>query len=71
MAQHTLDHCLTKGHYTMAYQKASTAKAQGPDALPNETIKFLPDTSHELIFTLFALVAKYAYSPKKWCVNAT
>ena len=70
-AQHTLDHYLTRGHYTMAYQKASSGKAPGPDALPNEIIKFLPDTAHDLIFTLFQLIARHSYTPKKWCVSAT
>jgi hypothetical protein len=70
-AQHTLDHYLTKGHYTMAYQKASTGKAPSPDALPNEIIKFLPDTAHDLIFDLFQLMARHSYTPKKWCVSAT
>jgi hypothetical protein len=70
-AQHTLDHYLTRGHYTMAYQKASPGKAPDPDAMSNEIIKFLPDTSHDLIFTLFKLMAKRSYTPKKWCMSAT
>ncbi len=55
----------------MAYQKASIGKAPGPDALPNEIIKFLLDTAHDLIFTLFQLMARHSYTPKKWCVSAT
>ncbi len=54
----------------MAHQKASTGKTLGPDALPNEIIKFLPSTAHDLIFTLFKLMAKHSYTPKKWCVSA-
>jgi hypothetical protein len=70
-AQHTLDHYLTRGHYTMAYRKASTSKAQSPDVVPNEIIKFLPDTTHYLIFTLFKLMAKHSYTPQKGCGSAT
>ncbi len=55
----------------MAYQKASPGKAPSPDALPNEIIKFLPDTTHNLIFTVFKLMATRSYTPKKWCMSAT
>ncbi len=55
----------------MAYQKASTGKAPCPDALPNEIIKFLPDTAHDLIFIMFQLMAKHSYTPKKWYLSAT
>jgi hypothetical protein len=64
-AQYSLDHYLTRGHYTLAYQGASTGKAPGPDAmLFNEIIKFLPDTTHDLIFALFQVMAKHSYTPK-------
>jgi hypothetical protein len=69
--QYTLDHYLTRGHYTMAYHKASTGKAPGPDALPNEIIKFLPVIAHDLIFNLFQLMARHSCKPKKWSVSAT
>ena len=36
--QYPLDHYLSRGHYTMACQRASTRKAPGPDTLPNEII---------------------------------
>ena len=55
----------------MACQRVYTGKAPGPDALPNEKIKFLPDTVHDLIFQLFKLMAKHSYTPKKWCISAT
>ncbi len=42
-----------------------------PRHLPNEIIKFLLDTAHDLIFTLFKLMANHSYTPKKWCVRAT
>ena len=46
-------------------------KALDPDALPNEIIKFLPDTAHDLIFQLFKLMAKHSYTHKKWFIRAT
>ena len=54
----------------MACQRASTRKALGPDTLPNEIIKFLPNTTHDLILTLFEVMASHSYTPKKWCTSA-
>jgi hypothetical protein len=54
----------------MAYQRASTGKAPGPDALSNEIIKFLPGTAHDLIFQLFKIIEKQIYT-QKWCISAT
>jgi cation transport regulator ChaB len=48
----------------MACQRASSVNAPGPDALPNEIIKFLPDTAHDLIFQLFKIMAKRSYTQK-------
>jgi hypothetical protein len=62
--QHTLDYYLTKNHYTIACHKASVGKAPGPDAIPNEILKHLPESAHELIYLLFRLMAKYSYTPK-------
>jgi hypothetical protein len=48
----------------MACQRQPTGKAHGPDALPNEIIKFLSDTAHYLIFQLFKLMVKHSYAQK-------
>jgi hypothetical protein len=71
MTQHTLDYYLTKNHYTAACQKTSAGKAPGPDTTPNEIIKHLPEQAHDLIYLLFRLMAKYSYTPQKWCTSAT
>jgi hypothetical protein len=55
----------------MVCQGASTRKNHGPDALPNEIIKFIPDPAHDLIFTHFQVMAKHSYTPEKWCTSAT
>ena len=55
----------------MAYQWASTGKAPGPDTIPNEVIKFLPEKAHDVIYSLFTIMAKQSYTPQKWCTSAT
>jgi len=55
----------------MACQGASIGNAPSPDALPNEIIKFLPDTAYDLIFTLFQVMTKHSYTPNKRCTSAT
>ena len=49
----------------MARQRASTGKAPGPDTIPNEVIKFLPDQAHDIIYSLFTIMVKHKYTPKK------
>jgi len=63
--QDSLNYHLTPGHYTMAYQRASTGKAPRPDTIPNEIIKFLPETAHDTIYTLYQMMAMHSYTPKK------
>jgi hypothetical protein len=41
-------------------------KAPGPDNLPDEVIKFLPEKAHDVIFSL-----KNSYTPKQWYTSAT
>jgi len=55
----------------MACQRASTGKAPGPDTLPNEIIKFLRGTAHDLVYALSQSMAKHSYIPKKFCISAT
>jgi hypothetical protein len=69
--QHTLDYYLTKNHYTAACHKASAGKAPGPDAIPNEILKHLPESAHVLLYLIFQLMARYSYTLKKWCNSAT
>ncbi len=69
--QHTIDYYLTKNHYADACHKASAGKAPGLDAIPNEILKHLPEPMHDLIYLLFRFMAKYSYTPKKWCTSAT
>ncbi len=49
----------------MACQRASTGKAPGPDTIPNEVIKFLPEKAHDVIYSLFTIMAKHSYTPQK------
>ena len=69
--QHTLDHYLTRGRYTAACHKASAGKVLGPDNIPNEILKYLPESAHDRIFQLFQIMAKYSYTSKKCCTSAT
>jgi hypothetical protein len=70
--QHTLYHYLARGHCTKACQKSSTgSKAPGPDAISNVILKFLPDSTHDFVFTIFKVTAKHNYTPKKWWISNT
>ena len=62
---------LTRSHYNTACQRAQQGKALGPDSIPNEIIKHLPEQTHDTIYQLFKLLAKHSYIPKKWCISAT
>jgi hypothetical protein len=55
-----------KNHYTTACHKAAAGKAPGPDAIPNEILKHLPEPMHDLFYLFFRLMAKYSYIPKRW-----
>ena len=55
----------------MTYQRASTGKTPGINTIPNEIIKFLPDTTHDILYSLFQIMAKHSYIPRKWCISAT
>ena len=62
--QHTLDYYLTKNHCTAACHKASAGKAPGPDAIPNEILKHLAESAHDLLYLSFRLMARYSYTKK-------
>ena len=49
----------------------SAGKASEPDAIPNDILKHLPESAYDLLYLLFRLMARYSYTPKKWCTNAT
>ena len=66
-----LNEFLTRAHYTMAYQRVSAGKAPGPDTIPNEVIKFLPKKVHDVIYSLFTIMAKHSYTSQKWYTSAT
>ena len=55
----------------MACQWVSTGKTPGPDTIPNEVIKFLPEKAHDVIYSLFIIMAKHSYTPENWCTSAT
>ena len=59
-----LNEILTRAHYTMACQRASTGKAPGPDTIPNEVNKFLPEKSHNVMYSLFTIMAIHSYTPQ-------
>jgi len=51
--QHTLYYYLTKNHYTAACHKALADKALGLDAIPNEILKHLLESAHDLLYLMF------------------
>ena len=63
--QHTPNYYLTKNHYTAACHKASAGKAPGLDAIPNEILKHLPESAHDILYHLFRLMARYNYTQQK------
>ena len=68
--QLSLDQHLTRSHCNTACQRAPQGKAPGPDSIPNEIIKHLPEQTHDAIYQIFHLIVKHRYTPKKWCVSA-
>ena len=67
----TLDTYITRGHYDTATMRSPEGKAPGPDAITNELIKHLSETTHTLLYTLFRIIAKHNYTPKEQCRSAT
>jgi hypothetical protein len=67
----SLENILTRNHYTIAVQGSSQGKAPGPDTIPNEIIKNLPEEVHNIIFDLFTLMARLNYTPQEWCRSDT
>ena len=35
-----------------------------------EILRHLPESAHDLLYLMFRLMAKYIYTPKKWCTSA-
>ena len=62
---------MKKAHYERAVARAPPGKAPGPDGIPNEVIKFLPESVHEAIYLLFRLMATHEYTPPAWTASAT
>ncbi len=59
---------MSREYYESACHKASIGKALEPNTIPNEIHKHLPESTNDLIFKLFQIMAKHS---KKWCTSAT
>ena len=46
-------------------------KANGPDAIPNELLRILPEQLKSIIFRLFQLMWRHAYTPPRWKTSNT
>ena len=54
-----------------AFSTLAEGKAAGPDKIPNEIIKNLPENAKQAIYSFFLLMAKAAYTPQDWNIAAT
>ena len=62
---------LNYANYVRTVTRLATGKAPGPDGIPNEVLRYLPDRMHSNIFGLFLLLAKHSYTPPSWSRSVT
>ena len=62
---------LQRQHYDRAVARLAAGKAPGPDGIPNEVIKHLPQQAHDAIFRLFTQMGALGYTPRAWCKSVT
>ena len=62
---------LNYANYVRTVTRLATGKAPGPDGIPNEVLRYLPDRMHSVIFGLFVLLAKHSYTPPSWGRSVT
>ena len=62
---------LNYANYVRTVPRLATGKASGPDGMPNEVLRYLPDRMHSNIFGLFLLLAKHSYTPPSWSRSVT
>jgi hypothetical protein len=58
---------ITRDTFDKTINILGTAKAPGPDCIPNEIIKFLPPATRSALFSLLSLLAHTSYTLPEWC----
>ena len=56
---------------TEALHRLPVAKAPGPDGIPNEILKFLPDATIDTIWHVFKAMLASGLVPRTWCHSTT
>ena len=66
-----MSYLLHASHYETAVARLALGKAPGPDGIPNEVIKHLPQQAHDAIYLLFNHMGSLNHTPHAWCISAT
>ena len=60
-----------RGNYDYCVRHLANNKAPGPDGIPNELLRWLPEDVHTAIHGLLAEMYRTAYIPQEWCESVT
>jgi ribonuclease HI len=62
---------MDRGNYDYCVRHLANNKAPGPDGIPNELLRWLPEDVHTAIHGLLAQMYRTAYIPQEWCESVT
>jgi hypothetical protein len=64
---------VTRDTFDKTINSLGTGKPPGPNGIPNEIMKFLPQTPRSALFYLLSLLAhtRMTYTPPEWCHSTT
>ena len=62
---------LTREVYDACVRRLNNGESPGPDQLPNELIKHMPESMHSLLFHFFKLCWKLGKTPHTWKTSIT
>ena len=66
-----LQHVKKYNMFLDAIRRLKNGKQPGPDGIPNELIKHLPDNVHQAIHKLFVVMWATGHTPKLWKESST
>ena len=67
----TLLDTITRADYDLCLKKCGKGKATGPDNIPGELIKSMPQDFHRALFSVFTLLARTRTTPNAWLQSKT
>ena len=62
---------ITRADYNLCLKKCGKGKATGPDNIPGELIKNMPQDFHDALFLVFTLLARSRTTPTSWLQSKT